>query len=109
MRKILIAAAAGLTIVAASSLTAPLAEAMPLALPLTNQFNIDEQVALCFYIDGWNGPGMYECGYRHRRGFGWHGPRSDERGRELRHEDRGRELRHEDRRRDLRIDDRRRY
>jgi hypothetical protein len=31
------------------------------------------KVAICFYIDGWNGPGFYECGYRHRRGHGWHG------------------------------------
>jgi hypothetical protein len=38
--------------------------------PVTN-------VALCFYIDGWNGPGMYDCGFRHRRGHGWHGKRHD--------------------------------
>ena len=79
MRKFLIAAAAGLTVVVAGSLTAPRAEAMPLALPtgMTNQLNMVEQVALCFYVDGWNGAGMYECGYRHRRGEGWHGRRDD--------------------------------
>jgi hypothetical protein len=79
MRKFLIAAAVGLTVVVAGSLTAPRAEAMPLALPtgMTNQLNMLEQVALCFYFDGWNGPGMYECGYRHRRGEGWHGRRDD--------------------------------
>ena len=79
MRKFLIAAAAGLTVVVAGSLTAARVEAMPLALPtgMTNQLNMVEQVALCFYVDGWNGPGMYECGYRHRRGYGWHGRRDD--------------------------------
>ncbi len=34
-----------------------------------------ENVAFCFYVDGWNGPGLYECGFRHRQGQGWHGPR----------------------------------
>jgi len=28
----------------------------------------------CFYFDGWNGPGWYRCGWRHRRGMGWGGP-----------------------------------
>ena len=27
----------------------------------------------CWYDDGWQGPGWYWCGYRHRRGFGWGG------------------------------------
>ncbi len=27
----------------------------------------------CWYADGWNGPGWYWCGYRHRRGHGWGG------------------------------------
>ena len=34
-----------------------------------------ENVALCFYVDGWNGPGLYECGFHRRQGQGWHGPR----------------------------------
>ena len=29
--------------------------------------------ATCFYADGWNGPGLYECGYRLDRGMGWLG------------------------------------
>ncbi len=29
----------------------------------------------CFYPDGWHGPGWYWCGYAHRRGAGWGGPR----------------------------------
>jgi hypothetical protein len=47
------------------------------AMPGTaNNIVIDSPVSnvgLCFYFDGWNGPGFYECGYRHRRGHGWHG------------------------------------
>ncbi|HEY8268631.1 MAG TPA: hypothetical protein VIG34_08240 [Xanthobacteraceae bacterium] len=27
----------------------------------------------CFYLDGWRGPGFYRCGFRLRRGLGWHG------------------------------------
>ena len=83
MCKFLIAAAAGLMIVVGGSLTAPRAEAMPFALPLTNQLNMI--VALCFYVDGWNGPGMYECGYRYRRGEGWHGRREERREEGRRH------------------------
>ena len=28
---------------------------------------------VCFYPDGWKGPGLYECGYQFNRGFGWLG------------------------------------
>ena len=101
MRKFLIAAVAGLTVVVAGSPTASRAATIPLALPadLINQLNMIDQVALCFYLDGWNGPGMYQCGYRHRRGLGWHGRRDDRR-RDLRRDDRRRDLRQRDRRRD---------
>ena len=75
MRKFLIAAA--LTLAVTGSLAGSRAEAMTPA-PLTPP-NIVDQVALCFYFDGWNGPGMYQCGYRHRRGHGWHGPREERR------------------------------
>ena len=29
--------------------------------------------AYCFYLDGWNGPGWYRCGFAWRRGIGWGG------------------------------------
>src|SRR6266436_758927 len=41
---------------------------IPLALERVNPI---EKVALCFYLDGWNGPGLYECGYRRRYGEGF--------------------------------------
>ena len=71
IRKVLITAAAGIAIVAAGSLASSRANAMPLGLPAAaiDQIDITEAVALCFYVDGWNGPGMYQCGYRMRRGF----------------------------------------
>jgi hypothetical protein len=77
LRKALVIAAAGIAIVAAGSLAPSRANAMPNGLPSAaiDQIDITEAVALCFYIDGWNGPGMYQCGYRVRRGFGWHGHR----------------------------------
>jgi hypothetical protein len=27
----------------------------------------------CWYVDGWQGPGFYWCGYAWRRGYGWGG------------------------------------
>ncbi len=106
MRRLVIAAVAGLTVAVAGSLTAPRAEAMPLAPPtgMTDQFNMIDKVAVCFYFDGWNGPGFYECGYRHRRGRGWHGRRDDSR-----HHDRRRDWGHHDRRHDRRHERRRRH
>jgi hypothetical protein len=81
MRRLLITTTAAMAMFAAGSLTAPRADAMPLALPagMVDQMNMIEPVALCFYIDGWNGPGMYQCGYRTRRGHGWHGKRQHRR------------------------------
>ena len=78
IRKALVTAAAGIAIIAASSLAPSHANAMPIGLlaAAIDQIDITEAVALCFYIDGWNGPGMYQCGYRMRRGYGWHGARS---------------------------------
>ena len=109
MRKVLIAAAAGLTVVFAGSLTASRAEAMP-RVPLSDaatKLNMVDQVALCFYVDGWNGPGLYQCGYRHRRGYGWHGRRDDRR-RDFGRDERRRDDRYDGRRRDNRFDGRRR-
>ncbi len=28
----------------------------------------------CWYEDGWNGAGWYQCGYAGRKGLGWGGP-----------------------------------
>jgi hypothetical protein len=77
IRKALVTAAAGIAIIAASSLATTRANAMPIGLPAAaiDQIDMTEAVALCFYVDGWNGPGLYQCGYRLRRGFGWHGHR----------------------------------
>jgi hypothetical protein len=73
MRKFLTAAAAAATIMTATSFGA---NALP-AAPAPEGASQVTRVALCFYADGWNGAGMYECGYRHRRGHGWHGPRHE--------------------------------
>ena len=40
----------------------------PLALERDNPI---EKVAVCFYFDGWNGPGLYQCGYGRRYGEGF--------------------------------------
>jgi hypothetical protein len=77
IRKVLITAAAGIAMIAAGSLMSSRANAMPIGLPAAaiDQIDMTEAVALCFYLDGWNGPGMYQCGFRSRRGMGWHGRR----------------------------------
>jgi hypothetical protein len=43
--------------------------------PVFDGMNPIQNVAVCFYVDGWNGPGLYNCGYRNRHGQGWHGRR----------------------------------
>jgi hypothetical protein len=77
----LVSTAAVLTV---SALMSSGASAAPLGgrLPI-NDLNPVQNVAICFYVDGWNGPGLYDCGFRHRRGYGWHGRREG-------HNDRGR-------------------
>jgi len=77
---------------------------IPLAL---EQINPIEKVALCFYFDGWNGPGLYECGYRRRYGEGFVRREREER-RERFEDRRERRERFEDRReRRERFEDRR--
>src|SRR5262249_28744190 len=77
---------------------------IPIAL---QQLNPIEKVALCFYFDGWNGPGLYECGYRRRFGEGFVRREREER-RERFEDRRERRERFEEReRRERRFDDRR--
>jgi hypothetical protein len=77
---------------------------VPLALERDNPI---EKVALCFYLDGWNGPGLYECGYRRRYGEGFVRREREER-RERFEDRRDRRERFEDRReRRERFEDRR--
>ena len=74
------------------------------------QVNPIEKVALCFYLDGWNGPGLYECGYGRRYGEGFIRREREERRErfEDRREHRERFERFEDRReRRERFEDRR--
>ena len=73
----LAAAAAALmagALVPSSASATPLSAQTGLHLAL-DDMNAIQDVAICFYVDGWNGPGLYDCGYRHRRGHGWHGRR----------------------------------
>ena len=66
-----------------------------------------EKVALCFYFDGWNGPGLYQCGYGRRYGEGFVRREREER-RERFDDRRERRERFEDRReRRERFEDRR--
>jgi hypothetical protein len=70
---------------------APWAAAMPQAQDGVNPI---ETVALCFYPNGWAGPGYYQCGYRLRYGEGFY----ERREREEREERRERRDYYEDRR-----------
>ena len=77
MHRFLLTVAAASSILAIGLLVPNCAEAIPSGIPLV--VNPIENVAFCFYANGWNGPGLYECGYQHRRGEGWHGRREERR------------------------------
>jgi hypothetical protein len=76
MYRSILTTAATSAILTTVSLIPNCAAAIPLAgladFPMAlEQLSPIEQVALCFYFDGWNGPGLYECGYRRRFGEGF--------------------------------------
>ena len=94
MRRFLLTLSAAAAVLTAGPLVPSGASATPLGAPTGLRLVIDsmdpvENVAICFYIDGWNGPGLYDCGYRHRHGKGWHG-RRDGHNAQGRVDDRGR-------------------
>jgi hypothetical protein len=102
MHRMLLTAAAVTALLATAGLRA---EAIPLGalktMPLADA-DLVQKAAICFYADGWRGPGFYTCGYRLRVGEGWIREREEHRERERierrfdRREDR-REERHEER------------
>jgi hypothetical protein len=101
MDRLLLTGTAAIAIVMTASMTPNCAAAIPLAgvaeIPRAlEQVNPIERVALCFYLDGWNGPGLYQCGYRRRFGEGFVGRELEER--RERFEDRERRERFEERR-----------
>jgi hypothetical protein len=112
MHRMLLTGAAALAILTTASVMPNGAAAIPLSglteVPLAlQQANPIEKVALCFYLDGWNGPGLYECGYRRRYGEGFIRREREER-RERFEDRRERRERFEDRReRRERYEDRR--
>ena len=76
MYRLRLTTAAAAAILATASLLPNGAAAMPSGgladIPTAlEQISPIEKVALCFYLDGWNGPGLYECGYRRRYGDGF--------------------------------------
>jgi hypothetical protein len=76
MYRLHLTTAAAAAILATAALIPNCAAAIPLGgladIPAARgQMNPIEKVALCFYLDGWNGPGMYECGFRRRYGEGF--------------------------------------
>jgi len=80
MHRLLLSLSAAAAVLTAGVLVPNSASATPLSAATGLRLVIDtmdpvENVAICFYVDGWNGPGLYDCGYRHRRGHGWHGRR----------------------------------
>jgi hypothetical protein len=80
MHRFILSLGTAAAVLSAGVLVPNSASATPLSAATGQRLAIDtmnpvENVAICFYIDGWNGPGMYDCGYRHRHGKGWHGRR----------------------------------
>jgi hypothetical protein len=109
MYRLLLTGTAAVAILTTASLTPDCAAAIPLGGPADirlalEQVNPIENIALCFYFDGWNGPGLYQCGYRSRFGEGFIRREREER-RERFEDRRDRRERFDDRRE--RFDDRR--
>ena len=80
MHRLLLTLTAAATVLATGSVSSRV-EASPLNASMGSNLPIEalapiENVAVCFYADGWNGPGLYECGFHRRQGYGWHGPRA---------------------------------
>jgi hypothetical protein len=80
MHRFILSLSAATAVLTAGVLVPSSASATPLSAATGLRHVIDtmdpvENVAICFYVDGWNGPGLYDCGYRHRHGKGWHGRR----------------------------------
>jgi hypothetical protein len=76
MHRLLLTGTAAMAILTTASVIPNCAAAIPLSgltdIPLAlEQVNPIEKVALCFYFDGWNGPGLYQCGYGRRYGEGF--------------------------------------
>jgi hypothetical protein len=102
MYRLLWTGTAAMAILTTVSLTPNCAAAIPLGAPADIPLALErvspiEKVALCFYLDGWNGPGLYECGYRRRYGEGFIRREREER-RERFEDRRERRERFEDRR-----------
>jgi hypothetical protein len=98
MRRTLLSLTAAAAVLTVGAGLPSKASATPLSAPsglqhLFHGMNPVQDVAICFYIDGWNGPGLYDCGFRHRRGYGWHGRRDERRGDRDRHRDHDRDHR----------------
>jgi hypothetical protein len=90
MRQFFATSAAAAAILASGVLFPSGAQAMPLGAPAPDGLTPIEKVAVCFYLDGWNGPGLYQCGFRNRHGSGWVSRREERREfRGERREDRG--------------------
>lgn len=76
MRRFVLTCASAAALFAAGSLVTTNANAAPISGAInTDGINMTENVAWCFYPNGWNGPGFYRCGWHQRRGMGWHGPK----------------------------------
>lgn len=70
-----LAAAAAVVLAAGSAQASPLNALRGTQLAVDDFELIQNVQRYCFYLDGWRGPGFYRCGFRNRRGLGWHGAR----------------------------------
>jgi hypothetical protein len=80
MHRFLLTLTAAATVLATGLLASSPVAASPLSASMGTNLPVEalapiENVAVCFYANGWNGPGLYECGSYRRHGYGWHGPR----------------------------------
>ena len=68
-----LAAATAVVLAAGSAQASPLNALRGSQIAADGIETIQNVQQYCFYLDGWRGPGFYRCGFRLRRGLGWHG------------------------------------
>jgi hypothetical protein len=74
MHRFLLTLTAAATVLATGLLASSPVAASPLSASMGTNLPVEalapiENVAVCFYANGWNGPGLYECGSYRRHGM----------------------------------------
>lgn len=82
MKTYFVIAVSAIALMAGGSLGLQKAQAAPVSIAIPESAGLVQDAQFiygdeeyCFYLDGWQGPGWYWCGYSWRYGLGWGGYR----------------------------------